>query len=112
MNGILLLIPLLAFGVGMAYAEPLQDIQTSVSDYDDNSVTVQFDWNHDGMVKKYQVGCVSCIPNVVEFSTEDNVTMKNVTAFPNSPYVMLYIIVYDWNDEVFTAKQILLDIWK
>jgi len=38
--------------------------------------------------------------------------MKNVTAFPNSPIAMLYIIAYDSNDEIINAKQILVDIKK
>ncbi len=112
MNRIFFLIPLFVFGVGTAYAEPLEDIQTLVLDYEDNSATLQLDWNFDEMVKKYKIGCVSCIPNAVHFSTDDSFTMKNVTAFPNSPIAMLYIIAYDSNDEIINAKQILVDIKK
>ena len=112
MNRIFLLIPLLVFGVGMAYAEPLEDVLTSVSDYDDNSATVRLDWNHDAMAKKYEVGCVSCIPNVVKFTTGDSFTLTNVTVLPNSSTAMLYIIAYDSDDEIINARQILVDIRK
>ncbi|HEY4680834.1 MAG TPA: hypothetical protein VIH04_06175 [Nitrosarchaeum sp.] len=112
MNRILLLIPFFVFGIGTAYAEPLEYVQALVLDHEDNYATVQLDWNRDGTVKKYEIGCVSCIPNVVEFSTEDIFTMKNVTAFPNSSNAMLYIIAYDSNDEIINAKQILVNIKK
>ena len=110
MNRIFLLIPLFVFSIGTAYAEPLENIQTSVLDYDDYSATVQLDWNNDEMVKKYEIGCVSCIPNVVQFSIEDNFTLKNVTAFTNSSYAMLYIIAYDSDNEIINAKQVILEL--
>ena len=107
---ILLLIPFLIFGVGVAYAEPLEYVQTSIIDYDGSHATLQLNWNDDVMVEKYEIGCVSCIPNTVYFSTENNLTMKNVSAFPNNSNAMLYIIAYDSTDEIVGAQQILVDI--
>ena len=110
MNKAILLLPVLVFSLGIAYAEHLDDIEVLVLDYDGNSATIQLDWNPDETIQKYEIGCVSCIPNVIEFTTEDNFTMTNVTAFPNNSNAMLYIIAYDSNDEIINAKQILVDI--
>jgi len=110
MNTIFLLIPLFGFGISMAYAEPFEYVQAQVLDYDGNSATVQLDWNHDEMTKKYEIGCVSCIPNVVHFSSGTSFTMKNVTGFSSSLTAMFYIIAYDSNDEIINAKQILTNL--
>ena len=96
--------------MSLAYAEPLEDIQTSVLDYDGNSATVLLDWNGDETIEKYEVGCVSCIPNIVQYTTNNDLTLDDVTAFPNTSNAMLYIISYDTNDEIINAKQILVNI--
>ncbi|QLH05838.1 hypothetical protein [Nitrosopumilus ureiphilus] len=110
MNGFLFLISLLVLSTGIAYAQPLDQIHSQITSNDDISAVIQLDWNYDELVKKYEIGCVSCIPNTSYFSTETSFNLKNVTAFPNSSYAMLYIIAYDSNDEIIDAKQILVDI--
>jgi len=109
MNRIFLLIPLLIFGVGIAYAEPLEDIQTSVLDYENNYVTVQLTWNFDDAISNYEIGCVSCIPNFSESTTNSEIILQNITSLENG-LVLLYIIAYGDNDEIITAKQVTLEL--
>ena len=47
MRKLVFLLPLLVVSMGMAYAEPLENIQTSVLDYTNNTATVQITWNAD-----------------------------------------------------------------
>jgi hypothetical protein len=112
MNKIFLAIPvfLFVFGVNFAHAEPLNEINTIVSEYDKISATVEILWNHDETVTKYEIGCVSCMPNTSEFTFADNITINNVIPFTNTSNVMLYLIAYDSSDEIINAKQILVDI--
>ena len=112
MNRMLLVLPVLAFvfGLSNAYAEPLEDINVSVIEYDGVSATVQTTWNNDASVVKYELGCVSCMPNTAEFTSEDGLTMTNVTPFPNTSNVMLYVIAYDAEDEILHAQQILVNL--
>lgn len=110
MSKVILLLPLLLFGMSLSYAQPLDDIQTFVLDYDGTYATILLDWNGDETIEKYEIGCVSCIPNIVQYTTNDDLTVDGVTAFPNNPNAMLYIISYNSNDEIINAKQILIDI--
>ncbi len=80
-----------------------------VLNYDGVSATVKIKWNSD-VVVKYEIGCVSCMPNISEITLENNITLDNVTPFPNTKNAMLYIIAYDSNDEIVDAKQILVNI--
>ena len=109
MNRIFLLIPLLIFGVGIAYAEPLEDIQTSVLDYENNYATVQLTWNFDDAISNYEIGCVSCIPNFSESTTNSEIILQNITSLENG-LALLYIIAYGDNDEIITAKQVTLEL--
>jgi len=93
-----------------AFAEPLENIQTSVLNYDNNSATVQISWNHDDKATNYKIGCVSCTPNTAEFTTGDGITFTNVTPFPNSSLAMLYMITYDSENEIITAKQLIVNL--
>ena len=108
----LLMLPalLLVFGMGYAYAEPLDDTSVTVMNYDGTSATLDIEWNHDDAVTKYEIGCVSCMPNILEITTESSITLDNVTSFPNTSNVMLYMITYDSNDEIINAKQILVNL--
>jgi len=48
MNKFFLLLALLCgIGVGTAYATPLENINTKIIEFNDNSATVQLSWNHD-----------------------------------------------------------------
>ena len=108
----LLAIPafLFVFSMGLAYAEPLDETNVVIQEYDGNSVTVQVIWNHDKTVAKYEVGCVSCIPNTSEFTSEDSIVLDNITPFPNTANAMLYLIAYDFQDEIINAKQMLVSL--
>ncbi|MDH3191699.1 MAG: hypothetical protein OEM18_03300 [Nitrosopumilus sp.] len=101
---------LLVFVTGFAYAEPLYDVNVVVQEYDGISASVKMNWNQDETVTKYQIGCVSCMPNISEFSFEDSITLDSITPFPNSSNAMLYLIAYDVQDQIMNARQFLVDL--
>lgn len=108
----LLMIPalLIVFGMGFAYAEPLDNANTAVLNYDGVSASIEIEWNFDETVTKYDIGCVSCMPNTLETTSGSNIALDGVTPFPNTSKAMLYIIAYDSNDEIINAKQILVSL--
>lgn len=110
MKTLLFLLPLIAFTSGTVYAEPFDNLQTSILDYSDNKATIQLNWDEDGSVSYYKIGCVSCFPHITESTTENIVVIGNVTSFPNNSIAMLYGIAYDVEDEIISAKQILVNL--
>ena len=110
MKKLIFLIPLFVFGVGIAYAEPLENVQTSVLDYTNNTATVQLTWDADENTSYYEIGCVSCFPNSVESTSENSIIISNVTPFPNGSIGMLYALAYDLEDNLITAKQIFVNL--
>jgi hypothetical protein len=110
MKKLIFLIPLFVFGVGMAYAEPLENVQTSVLDYTNNTATIQITWDADETTSSYQIGCVSCFPNTVNSTTANSITISNVTPFPNGSMAMLYGLAYDLENNLITAKQIFVNL--
>jgi hypothetical protein len=106
----LLPVLLLVFGMGYAYAQPFEDTSITVLDYNGVSATVKIEWNPDEAVRKYEIGCVSCMPNISETIFENNITLDDVAPFTNTKNAMLYIISYDSNDEIIDAKQILVNM--
>ena len=110
MNKFIFLIPLFALSMGMAYADPLDTVETSVLDYSNNTATVKITWNDDEKVSSYKIGCVSCFPHIIESTSENSIVMANVTSFPNSSLALLYGLAYDLNGEILSAKQILIDL--
>lgn len=111
----LALLALLVLAVGVistneVFAEPLDTVGTSISNYDGDSATVKITWNNDSSVKNYKVGCVSCTPNAVEFTTSDSMTIHNVTPFPNGSSALLYVISYDSENNIITAKQLIVNL--
>ena len=111
----LALLALLVLAVGVistnqAFAEPLDNVQTLVSNYDGDSATVKITWNDDSSAKNYKVGCVSCNPNVVEFTTGNSIAIHNVTPFPNGTYALLYVISFDSQDNIIAAKQLVVNL--
>lgn len=110
MKTVLLLLPLLVVGFGMAYAEPLENIQTTVLDYSNSTATVEISWNADDSVSSYQIGCVSCFPNIVESTSENSIIISNVTSFPNGPIAMLYGLAFDFENDILVAKQIFVNL--
>ena len=93
-----------------AFAEPLDNTRISVSNYDGDSATVKITWNHDDKATNYKIGCVSCNPNTVKFTTGDSITFNNVTPFPNGSFAMLYVIAYDSQNEMISAKQLIVNL--
>ena len=110
MRKLIFLIPLFVFGVGMAYAEPLENIQTSVLDNTNNTATVKITWDADENTSSYKIGCVSCFPNTVESTSENSITISNVTPFPNVSMAMLYGLAYDLENNLVSAKQIFVNL--
>lgn len=87
---------LFVFGIGYAHAELLDNASITVLEFEGGSATVQITWNSDVTVAKYEAGCVSCMPNISEFSSEDDsMILNNVTPFPNTSNALLYLIAYD-----------------
>ena len=109
---LLLLLPLLTaiLGVNFAYAEPLENVQTSVLSFNGTTASIQLTWNHNTSAAQYEIGCVSCVPNISELTSESDITINNVTPFPNSTNALLYIVSYDSDDEIVDAKQIFLNL--
>ena len=93
-----------------AFAEPLESVRTSVSNYNRDSATVKINWNNDSSAKNYKIGCVSCTPNIVKYTSSDNITLENVTPFPNGSYAMLYVISYDFQNNILSAKQLIVNL--
>lgn len=111
----LALLALLVLAIGVistneVFAEPLDTVSTSVSNYNGDSATVKITWNNDNSAKNYKVGCVSCTPNVVEFTTGNSMIIHNVTPFPNGSYALLYVISYDSQNNIITAKQLIVNL--
>ncbi len=93
-----------------AFAESLDNVRIFVSIYDGDSATVKITWNHDDKATNYKIGCVSCNPNTVKFTTNDSMTFNNVTPFPNGSFAMLYVITYDSQNEIISAKQLIVNL--
>ena len=112
MNKVLFTIPVLlfAFGINYAYSEPLDEVSVTILEKGKDTVTVQIIWNHDETITKYKIGCVSCTPNIAEFTSEDNIILDKITTFPNTSKAMLYLIAYDLQDEIIDARQFIIDI--
>ena len=107
--GLLILVASVFLG-NPAFAESLDNIRISVLNYDGNSATVKITWNHDDKATNYKIGCVSCYPNTEKFTTGDSITFNNVTPFPNNSNAMLYVITYDSENKITSAKQLIVDL--
>ena len=105
-----ILLSMAVFGlIGTAYAEPLDDISTAILESEESTALVQISWNHDDLVSNYEVGCVSCIPNFSENTTQNEMILQGITSLENGT-ALLYVIAYDDNDEIISAKQITLNL--
>lgn len=103
------ILPLIAVGlIGAAYAEPLEEINTEILKYSDSSVTVNVSWNNDPSVFQYEIGCVSCIPNMNEDTKENTITLHNITMLDDGR-ALLYILAYDDSEQIISGKQIILE---
>ena len=105
------LIPLFFIaGMGFAYAEPLDNIRTEVLEFDGNSATIEISWNQEELVSEYEIGCVSCSPNISETTTEDSIILGNLTSIGENSAVLLYLIAYDSENEIVNAEQIFVEL--
>ena len=96
MNKFLFLVPIiLSSGIGFAYAEPLDDLRIEVLEFDGNSADVKISWNQDEIVSQYEVGCVSCFPNISEVTTENSIILNDVTSVGDKSTALLYVIGYN-----------------
>jgi len=100
---------LLLMMVVPAYAAPLDKVTAVITDASDVIVTIQFSWNEDETVAYYEVGCVSCQPNIRETTIENFVTLRGVTLLANGS-VLLYVLAYDEGDTYMEVKQILITL--
>ncbi len=110
MRKMVFLFPLFVISVGIANAEPLENIQTSVLDYSNNTATVQISWNVDEDASLYKIGCVSCFPNISESTSTNSISISNVTPFPNGSMAMLYGLAFDIENNLIAAKQIFVNL--
>ncbi|BDQ31206.1 hypothetical protein [Nitrosopumilus zosterae] len=94
---------------GTAYAQPLDDINATVLEYDDSLASVHLTWNHDDSISLYEIGCVSCIPNFSENTTYDEIVLSNITSLGNG-IAILYVIAYHDDSDMITAKQVMLEL--
>ena len=96
--------------MGFAYAEPLDNIKTEVSEFDGDSAIIEISWNHDELVSEYEIGCVSCSPNFSETTAKDSIILSNLTSIGDNSTVLLYLIAYDSENEIVDAKQIFVEL--
>ncbi len=110
MQFLLIILSMTAFGLlNTAYAQPLEDVNTTILEFEDFTASVQLTWNFDDSVSNYEIGCVSCIPNFSESTTNSEIILQNITSLENG-LALLYIIAYGDNDEIITAKQVTLEL--
>jgi len=96
-------------GVSYAYAEPLDQISTEILESNDNAATIQISWNHDRSISQYEIGCVSCSPNISETITQNSIVLDDLTSIGES-IVLLYIIAYNSENEIINAEQIFVEL--
>ena len=93
---------------GAAYAEPLEQINTKILESPDDSM-IQISWNHDASAASYDIGCVSCMPNIVNSTENDTIIIRGLTAL-NNGNVVLFVIAYDASNDIITAKQVIVEV--
>lgn len=94
---------------GTAYAQPLDEIDTTVLESDGSMASVQLIWNYDGAVSYYEVGCVSCAPNFSENTSDNEIILSDITSLENG-LAVLYVIAYHDDRETITVKQVMLEL--
>ena len=83
---------------------------TEILEFNDNSAIVQISWSQDDAVFQYEIGCVSCYPNISEITTENYIILNNVTSIGDTTMALLYVIAYDFNNEIIDAEQIFVEL--
>ncbi|MEX0863089.1 hypothetical protein [Nitrosopumilus sp.] len=95
--------------INVAHAQPLEDVNAIPFESESSEISVKLIWNHDDGISHYEIGCVSCFPNLSEQTTHDKIILHNITAFANGN-ALLYIIAYD-KDDIISAKQIVVKLY-
>ena len=95
---------------GLAHAQPLETIDIAVVDYDNDQATINIVWNYDQTTTNYEVGCVSCMPNISKSVGYEGVVLSGITPLPNTSNALLYVIAFNSDGEINNAKQILIDL--
>ncbi|QLH07925.1 hypothetical protein C5F50_05060 [Nitrosopumilus ureiphilus] len=90
------------------HAQPLQEVNADVIEFDGTFATVKISWNDNG-ASYYKVGCVSCMPNLSDTTTENLMVLANVASFADGN-ALLYVIAYDDADEIISAKQVMVKL--
>jgi len=110
MRFLLIILSMVAFGLlNTAYAQPLDGVTTTILEFEDSTASVKLTWNLDDTVSNYEIGCVSCIPNFSESTTNNEIILQNITSLENG-IALLYIIAYGDNNEIIAAKQVMLEL--
>lgn len=90
------------------FAESLQKVNVEVLEFDGTFAIVEISWNDNG-ASYYETGCVSCMPNLSDTTTENNIVLNNVTPFADGN-ALLYVLAYDDADEIISAKQVVVKL--
>ena len=90
------------------YAQPLQEVNVDILEFDGIFAIVEISWNDNG-ASYYETGCVSCMPNLSDATTENSLILNDVTSFAGGN-ALLYVIAYDDDDEITSAKQIMIQL--
>ena len=96
------------FAFDVVYAQPLQEVNVDVLEFDGTSATVEMSWNDNG-ASYYEVGCVSCMPNLSNDTIYNSIILYDVTPLTGGN-AMLYVIAYDDSDEIISAKQVVVKL--
>lgn len=96
--------------LGTGYAQPLDDVNTTVFEFEDSTASIHFMWNHDDTISKYEIGCVTCTPNFSEITINDEIVLEDINILENG-FALFYIIAYNAEDsEIITVKQVMLKL--
>lgn len=90
------------------HAQPLQKVNVDILESDGIFATVNISWNENG-ASYYESGCVSCMPNLSDTTTTNTLILNNVTPLADGN-AWLYVIAYDDDDEIISAKQIMIQL--
>ena len=90
------------------HAQSLQEVSVDVLEFDGSFAILKISWNDNG-ASYYEIGCVSCMPNLSDTTTENMIILNDVTAFVNGD-ALLYVIAYDNSDEIISAKQVMVKL--
>ena len=90
------------------HAQPLQEVNVDVLEFDGTFAIVEISWNDNG-ASYYEAGCVRCMPNLSDATTENSLILNNVTSFAGGN-TLLYVIAYDDADEIISAEQIMIQL--